>query len=116
MDNLRQNAQDYEELQQRIAGDMESITKEFGLTRKQVETIWADRLDLINLYIDKLYSLAKDFALSNREMSKNRGLFLLLVDRRNMDAGNFSEFYDSQIEQFTQRKCETQCCNLCFST
>ena len=44
--DLRQKSQDYEELQQRIAEDMESITKESGLTRKQIEIIWAERLDL----------------------------------------------------------------------
>lgn len=104
VDNLRQQVQDYEDLQQRIAGDMESVARGLGLTQKQVETIWADRLDLVDLYIDKLYSLAKDFARSNREMRKNRALFLLLVDRRNMDSGNFSEFHDSQIEQLAEKQ------------
>ena len=98
MDSLRQTKQDYEELRARIAADMESVAQEFGLTRKQIETLWADRLDLIDLYIDKLYSLAKNFACANREMRKNRGLFLLLVDRRNMDEDNFSEFHDTQME------------------
>ena len=104
LDNLRQTEQDYEQLRERIAADMESVAKEFGLTRKQIEALWADRLDLIDLYIEKLYSLAKDFACANREMRKNRGLFLLLIDRRNMDQGNFSEFHDSQIEQLTEEQ------------
>ena len=88
----------------RIAEDMESVTREFGLSQKQIETLWADRLDLIDLYIDKLYSLAKDFARANREMKKNRGLFLLLVDRRNMNEDNFSEFHDSQLEHLSEKQ------------
>ena len=94
--------QQLEMLRQRIAEDVESVIQEFGLSRTQIETLWADRLDLINLYIDKLYSLAKDFACVNREMRKNRGLFLLLVDRRAMDQNNFSEFHDGQIEHLTE--------------
>lgn len=104
LETLRQTAQDYEELQQRIAEDMVSVTKELGLSSKQIETLWADRLDLVDLYIEKLYSLAKDFACANREMRKNRGLFLLLIDRRNMDADNFSEFHDGQIEHLTEEQ------------
>ena len=103
-EELQRTAQDYEQRQQRIAGNMESATKEFGLSRKQIETLWADRLDLVDLYIDKLYSLAKDFARNNREMRKNRGLFLLLIDRRNMNEDNFSEFHDGQIEHLTEKQ------------
>ena len=103
-EELQRTAQDYEQRQQRIAGNMESATKEFGLSRKQIETLWADRLDLVDLYIDKLYSLAKDFARTNREMRKNRGLFLLLIDRRNMSEDNFSEFYDGQTEHLTEKQ------------
>ena len=102
LEALQQTAQDYEQLQQRIAEDMESVTKEFGLSQTQIEALWADRSDLMELYVDKLYSLAKDFARANEEMRKNRGLFLLLVDRRSMDDGNFSEFYDGQTEHLTQ--------------
>ena len=96
--------QQLEELQQRITEDMGSVIQEFGLSRTQIETLWADRLDLIDLYSDKLYSLAKDFARTNRDMRKNRGLFLLLIDRRNMDEHNFSEFHDSQIEHLTEEQ------------
>ena len=102
LETLRQTAEDYAGLQRRIAEDMGSAAKEFGLSLKQIETLWADRLDLIDLYIDKLYSLAKDFARANREMRKNRGLFLLLIDRRNMAEDNFSEFHDGQIEHLTE--------------
>ncbi len=96
--------QQLEALRQRIAEDVESVIQEFGLSRTQIETLWADRLDLINLYIDKLYSLTKDFACANREMRKNRGLFLLLVDRRAMDQNNFSDFHDGQIEHLTEEQ------------
>ncbi len=104
LETLRQTAQDHEELQRRIAEDMESVTREFGLSSKQIEALWADRLDLIDLYIDKLYSLAKGFARNNREMRKNRGLFLLLIDRRGMDEDNFSEFHDGQIEHLAEEQ------------
>lgn len=104
LEDLRQTAQDYEQRRQRVAANMETATKEFGLSLKQIETLWADRLDLIDLYIAKLYSLAKDFARNNREMRKNRGLFLLLIDRRNMDKDNFSEFHDGQIEHLTEQQ------------
>lgn len=99
---LQQTSQDYEQLQRRIAENVEGAAKEFGLSLKQIERLWADRLGLIELYIDKLYSLAKDFARTNREMRKNRGLLLLLIDRRNMDGDNFSEFYDGQMEHLTE--------------
>ena len=104
LETLQQTAQDHEELQQRIAENIGSVAKELGLSSKQIETLWADRLDLIDLYIEKLYSLAKDFACANREMRKNRGLFLLLIDRRNMDQDNFSEFHDGQIEHLTEEQ------------
>ncbi len=104
LDGLRQTVQDYEQLQRGIAADMESATREFGLSRTQIETLWVDRLDLIELYIEKLYSLAKDFSRANRDMRKNRGLFLLLIDRRNMAENNFSEFHDTQIEHLSEKQ------------
>ena len=99
---LQQTAQDFELLQQRISEDMESVTKELGLSRTQVEKLWEDRSDLIELYIEKLYSLARHFARTNKDMRKNRGLFLLLIDRRNVVDANFSEFHDGQNEHLTQ--------------
>lgn len=96
--------QQLEVLRQRVEEDMGSVIQEFGLSRTQIETLWADRLDLVDLYIDKLYALAKDFARTNRDMRKNRGLFLVLIDRRNMDENNFSEFHDGQIEHLTEEQ------------
>lgn len=112
---LRHQAQDYESLQarfQKFKDDVETqieegIEKEIqklGLSPTQVETLWADRTDLIELYLRKLYSIAKKFAMSNKEMRKNRGLFLLLVDQRNIVSDNFSEFHDGQTEYLTQEK------------
>lgn len=104
LEDLQQTAQDFEMLQQRITEDIEGVTKELGLSRTQIEKLWSDRSDLIELYIDKLYSLAKHFAQTNKNMRKNRGLFVLLVDQQNMADGNFSEFYDGQTEHLTQSR------------
>jgi hypothetical protein len=112
---LRHQAQDYESLQarfQKFKDDVETqieegIEKEIqklGLSPTQVEALWADRTDLIELYLKKLYSIAKKFAVSNKEMKNNRGLFLLLVDQRNIVSDNFSEFHDGQTEYLTQEK------------
>ena len=67
---LRHQAQDYESLQVRfqklkddvetqIAEGIDTEIKKLGLSPAQVETLWADRKDLIELYLKKLYSLAK---------------------------------------------------------
>ena len=112
---LRHQAQDYESLQarfQKLKDDVEiqivegidAGIKNLGLSPTQIESLWADRKDLIELYLKKIYSLAKRFAISNREMKINRGLFLLLVDERNMVSDNFSEFHDGQTESLTQDK------------
>jgi chromosome segregation ATPase len=92
---LRHQAQDYESLQaryQKLKDDVEIQIvegidigiKNLGFGPAQVETLWADRKDLVEMYLKKLYSLAKQFAMLNKETRKNRGLFLLLVDQRNM--------------------------------
>lgn len=112
---LRCQAQDYESLQARflkLKGDVEiqiaegidTEIKKLGFSPAQVETLWADRRDLVELYLKKLYSLAKKFATSNKETKNPRGLFLLLVDQRNMVSDNFSEFHDGQTECLTQEK------------
>jgi hypothetical protein len=110
---LQQTLMDFESLQQdyqklnkqidlRVAEETEKAIKELGGSRTQIEKLWAHRSDLIELYIKKLYSLAQNFARANKEMRKNRGLFLLLVDGRNMVDGNFSEFHDGQTEHLMQ--------------
>lgn len=112
---LQHQAQDYDALHarfQQLKDDVEAQIlegintqiKELGLSPAQVEALRADRKDLIELYLKKLYSLARKFALSNKEMRTNRGLFLLLVDQRNMVSENFSEFHDGQSESLTQEK------------
>ena len=115
LEELRHQAKDYESLQARlqklkedvevqIAEGIEAGVTELGFNPSQIETLWADRTDLIELYFERLYSLAKQFAMSNKEMRKSRGLFLLLVDQRNMISENFSEFHQGQTEYLTQGK------------
>ena len=93
-----------DDVEAQIAEGIDTEIKELGLSPSQIETLRADRKDLIELYLKKLYSLAKQFALSNKKMRTNRGLFLLLVDQRNMVSENFSEFHDGQKESLTQEK------------
>ncbi|MDP6597744.1 MAG: diadenylate cyclase [Candidatus Poribacteria bacterium] len=83
---------------------IEETIKQIGLSRSQIDKLQADRADLIQLYIDKLYSLARHFAVSSRGMDNNRGLFLILADYRNMSGVTFSEFHDGQVEHLDQGK------------
>jgi len=100
---------DYEELSEKYTELKEQTDLEFsieikeeirklGIDKNRLEALWADRTDLIELYIDKLYSLSKIFARKSKEMKENRGLFLILVDARNMVDTNFSEFHEGQRE------------------
>ncbi len=91
-----------EGVQERIAEEIEEGVKELGFSRTQIEKLWEDRAELVELYRDRLYSLAKQFSQANREMRKNRGLFLLLIDNRNVVNENFSEFHDGQTEHLIQ--------------
>ena len=113
LEAVEQKAADYELLQaeyqklkegvqERIAEEIEEGVKELGFSRTQIEKLWEDRAELVELYRDRLYSLAKQFSQANREMRKNRGLFLLLVDNRNLVNENFSEFHDGQTEHLIQ--------------
>ena len=95
-----------EEVDLRISEEIDEAIQEFGLTLSEIEKLWTDRSDLIELYVEKMYSLAKHFAKANEEMRKNRGLFLLLVDRRNMVDDNFSEFHDAQMEHLAEHQYE----------
>ena len=101
---LEQTARDFEALQERLDEDMNGVLRELGLDREQVEKLLADRQDQIELCVDKLYSLSKQFARANKEMRKNRGLFLLLVDYRSLEDGNFSEFHEGQKEHLAEPK------------
>jgi len=78
--------------------EIENRLGELGFDKERFESLWKDRLKLIELYINKLYSLAKNFARENRKIGKNRGLFLILVDSRNMNDTNFSKFHEEQKE------------------
>ncbi len=113
LEAVEQKAADYELLQaeyqklkegvqERIAEEIEEGVKELGFSRTQIEKLWEDRAELVELYRDRLYSLAKQFSQASRDMRKNRGLFLLLVDNRNLVNENFSEFHDGQTEHLIQ--------------
>jgi hypothetical protein len=113
LDVLKEKTQDYEALHaeheklketmgEHITDEIERAIDELGFNREQIEKLWLDRADLVELYTEKLYSLARHFAVASKEMRKNRGLFLLLIDRRNMLEENFSEFYDGQTEHLTE--------------
>ena len=84
--------------------EIDKKIKELGIDKNRIEALWTDRIDLIELYIDKLYSLAKHFAMESKEIKENRGLFVLLVDSRNMVDTNFSEFHEGQEEHLRESK------------
>jgi len=106
---LEQYKRDYEELgetyeqlkektEQDLNREIEKRMKELGIDFDTFEQLWADREDLIELYIDKLYSLAKHFTQKSKELKKNRGLFVILVDERNLVDDDFSVFHEGQEE------------------
>jgi hypothetical protein len=99
-------SREYEEklrqFEEEINREVEQRARELGIDKLKYEQMLADRQELIELYIEKLYSLARRFSLENKRIRKNRGLFLLLVDERNMDEGNFSDFHEGQVEYLDQ--------------
>lgn len=84
--------------------ELDKKIKELGIDKNRLESLWSDRTELIELYIDRLYSLAKHFARKNKKMKENRGLFIILVDSRNMVDTNFSEFHEGQEEHLMDTK------------
>lgn len=97
--------EDYSELQEQSdATEIGKKIKELGIDKNRLEALWTDRTDLIELYIDKLYSLAKHFAQESKNKKVNRGLFVILVDSRNMVDTNFSEFHEGQKEHLMESK------------
>jgi hypothetical protein len=99
-------SREYEEklkqFEEEVEREVAERTREMGIHKVKYYQMLADRQELIELYIEKLYCLARQFALENKRMRRNRGLFLLLVDKRNMDDGSFSDFHDAQIEYLDQ--------------
>ncbi len=77
-----------------------------GLSKEGFQKLVRDRQELIELYIEKLYSLAREMAIENRQIRHNRGLFLLLVDKKNMQDGNFSPFHEGQQEYLDNKEFE----------
>lgn len=116
IDELKKHKEDYEKIKSKYAQlslqyadlkdqsdlefslEVDKGIEELGLNRNKIQALWADRTDLIELYIDKLYSLSKHYATNSRKMKNNRGLFVILVDSRNMVDTNFSEFHEGQKE------------------
>ncbi|HEX29038.1 TPA: hypothetical protein ENG04_03040 [Candidatus Poribacteria bacterium] len=99
-------SREYEEklrqFEEEVNREVEERVRELGIDKRKYEQMLADRQELIELYIEKLYSLARKFALENKRIRKNRGLFLILVDERNMDRENFSDFHEGQVEYLDQ--------------
>ena len=105
--NLKKMGQDFQGLEEeyRLVQEeseanrserIELTIKDLGMSHDQIKKLWSDRTELIYMYIDKLYSLAKHFAKTSKGLQKNRGLFLVLADYRNMEGSNFSEFHYGQ--------------------
>ncbi len=98
--------EEYRQVQEQNEASMveriELTIRDLGMSREQIKKLRDDRNELINMYIDKLYSLAKHFARTSKGLQKNRGLFLVLADYRNMEGSNFSEFHYGQEEHLEQ--------------
>ena len=111
--NLKQMGRDFQALEEEyrlvqeqneasMTERIELTIKDLGMSHEQIGKLRDDRNQLINMYIDKLYSLAKHFARTSKGLQKNRGLFLVLADYRNMVGSNFSEFHYGQEEHLEQ--------------
>lgn len=79
-----------ERVDERISG--------MNISRQRFEDTAADRGDLIELYTERIFAQACCFAQKNMREQLRRGLFILLIDQRNMDPQNFSDFHESQQE------------------
>lgn len=86
------------DFEKRVAEEVQARFAHMGVSRHRFEQLAADRAELVELYIERLYSLACRFAQDSIRTQHNRGLFILLVDRRNANPQNFSEFYEGQRE------------------
>jgi len=71
---------------------------EMKVSRRRFEQLAEARNELVELMIRKLISLARTFARESVETRHNRGLLILLVDRKNIAAHNFSDFHEGQRE------------------
>ena len=72
--------------------------REMNISRRRFEQLAADRAEIVELCTERLYNMACRFSMQSAEAQENRGLFILLVDRRNMDPHNFSDFHEGQAE------------------
>lgn len=105
-EEFNQIKSEYDDLKERNQFELEQAIdkriKEIGISKNKFEQLVYDREELIELYVDRLYSLSKHFATESREISENRGLFIVLVDERNLKDNNFSVFHEGQIEHLNQ--------------
>ena len=113
VNELEQYERDYEELREKyeqlrekteldLNREIEKRMKELGINIDRFEQLWADREDLIELYIEKLYALARHFTMKSKELKKNRGLFIILADEQNLVDANFSVFHEGQEEHLEE--------------
>ena len=113
VNELEQYERDYEELRGKyeqlrgkmerdLSREIEKRMEELGIGIDRFEQLLVDREDLIELYIEKLYSLAKHFTGKSKELKKNRGLFIVLSDEQNLVDDNFSVFHEGQEEHLEE--------------
>ena len=81
-----------------VAKRVDDRISDMNISRRRFEQLADDRAELVELYISRLYALSCWFAQDSATDGSNRGLFILLVDRHNMDAHNFSDFHEGQAE------------------
>ncbi len=72
--------------------------REMNISQRRFEQLAKDHAELVQLHTERLYALACRFADQSASDQQNRGLFVLLVDRQNLDAHSFSDFHEGQDE------------------
>ena len=87
-----------ERLDDLVAKRVDDRISDMNISRRRFEQLAQDRAELVELYIARLYALSCWFAHDSAADGSNRGLFVLLVDRRNMNEHNFSDFHEGQAE------------------
>lgn len=93
--NLRSQLETFDD---RVESRVNERIEEMNISRQRFEDTAADRGDLIELYTERIFAQACWFAQKNMREQLRRGLFILLIDQRNMDPQNFSDFHESQKE------------------
>ena len=97
-----EHAEQTERLDSLVAKRVDDRIADMNISRRRFEQLADDRTELVELYITRLHALSCWFAQESAADGSNRGLFVLLVDRRNMDEHNFSNFHEGQEEYIQQ--------------